>query len=132
MSQADIETINGLREEALAAASAGDLARLMNLWTEDAVRMPPNEPAAIGKAAVEAQFRALLTDFTLDVSGRPQRVEVAGDWAWVWWTYAGAFIPKAGGEAIRETGKCVDILRKQPDGVWKWALHIWNTDAAPK
>ena len=132
MSEGDVKAINQLREEAIAAANTGDLARMMNVWLEDAVRMAPNEPAAIGKAAVEAQFRAMFSDFTLELSARPQRVVVAGDWAWSWWTYAGAFIAKAGGEAIRETGKCVDIIRKQPDGVWKWALHIWNSDAPLK
>ncbi|MCJ7502706.1 MAG: nuclear transport factor 2 family protein [Acidobacteriia bacterium] len=132
MSEADVEAINQLREEAIAAANTGDLARMMNLWLDNAVRLAPDEPAAIGKAAVDAQFRAMFNDITLELSALLQSVEVGGDWAWSWWTYVGAFIPKAGGEAIRETGKCVDILRKQPDGVWKWALHIWNSDAPLK
>lgn len=132
MSEGDVKAINQLREEAIAAANTGDLAPMMNLWLDDAVRMAPNEPAAVGKAAVEAQYRAMFSEFTLELCAQAQRVEVAGDWAWSWWTYVGAFIPKVGGEAIRETGKCVDILQKQPDGVWKFSLHIWNSDAPLK
>jgi ketosteroid isomerase-like protein len=132
MSETDVRAINQFLDEAIAAINSGDLPRIMSLWSEEAIRMGPNEPPAIGKAAVEAQLRAVFNEFTLNLSARPQRVVVAGDWAWSWWTYAGAFIPKASGEAIRETDKCVDILQKQSDAMWKWALHIWNSDAPPK
>jgi len=128
MSRTDIESINGLHTEALAAASAGDLARIMNLWTEDGVRMPPNEPTAIGRASIEAQYRAMLDQFTTDLRVHSEETEVFGDWAHSRWTCSGVFAPKAGGEPIRGEFKCVDIFRRQQDGTWKMVLHIWNSN----
>ncbi len=39
--------------------------------------------------------------------------------------------PKAGGAAITERIKGVHILRRQPDGSWKIAQDVWNTDTPP-
>jgi len=128
MSQTDIETINGLHTEALAAANAGELPRIMSVWTEDGVRMPPNEPAAIGRASIEAQYRAMLDQFTTDLHVQSEETEVFGDWAHSRWTCSGVFAPKAGGEPIRGEFKCVDIFRRQQDGTWKMVLHIWNSN----
>jgi uncharacterized protein (TIGR02246 family) len=128
MLRTDIETINGLHAEALAAAKAGNLARIMSLWAEDGVRMPPNEPAAIGKTSVEAQYRAMFDEYTADLRVQSEETEVFGDWAHSRWTCSGVFAPKVGGEAIRGEFKCVDIFRKQRDGTWKMALHIWNSN----
>jgi uncharacterized protein (TIGR02246 family) len=126
MLETDVEVINRLHEEGLAAVNAGDVARIMNLWTEDALRMPPNEPAAIGKASIEAQYRAMFDELTTDLHVQTETTDVSGNWAYSRWTCAGTLAPKAGGKPVREEFKCVDIFRKQQDGTWKMTLHIWN------
>lgn len=31
-------------------------------------------------------------------------------------------------QPVTDTGKCVAVVRKQPDGAWRLAALIWNSD----
>ncbi len=41
------------------------------------------------------------------------------------------FTPEAGGEAHTGNYKGIHIYRRQPDGSWRIAQDIWNSDEAP-
>ncbi|MCH7570016.1 MAG: nuclear transport factor 2 family protein, partial [Deltaproteobacteria bacterium] len=62
--EADLEAIGGLREVYAAAVNAGDVDRLTDSFTEDAVVMPPNEPVVTGYEAIESWFEANFEQFT--------------------------------------------------------------------
>ena len=49
--------LNKMATEWAAAYNAKDAAKLAGFYTEDAVFMPPNQPMAKGRAAIEAQFK---------------------------------------------------------------------------
>ena len=49
--EADVEAVKRVREQAVAAINAGDMDTLISLWSDDIVRMWPNEPAVVGKEA---------------------------------------------------------------------------------
>jgi len=42
----------------------------------------------------------------------------------------GQYEMRAGGNVV-DTGKYVAVHRKQPDGSWKYAIDIFNSDQAP-
>ncbi len=126
--EADLEAISNLREEYVAAYSAGNLERLMINFTVDAMLMPPNEPAAAGYEAIESGFQDAFEEFTAELTVSSDEVEVAGQWAFERGTYTLTLTPKAEGEPIEDNGKYIDILQKQPDGSWKYARDIWNSD----
>lgn len=128
MVEADLEAISDLREEYVAAYDAGNLERVVINFTDDAMLMPPNEPAAAGYEAIESWFQGAFEEFTAELTVSSEEVEVAGEWAFDRGTYTATFTPKAGGEPTEENGNYIAILKKQPDGSWKIALDIWNSD----
>ena len=123
--EADKAAIRTLHDQTAAASNAGDLAAL---FTDDAVFMPPNEPAVIGKEAIRTWAQGLFDQFTFEETVTTEEVQVAGDWGFTRVTYTAKVTPKAGGEPQEETGKCIYIVHRQPDGSWKYTRCIWNSD----
>ncbi len=129
--EADVEALNTLRDDCAAAFRAGDVEGFIALVTDDAVMMPPDEPALTGKKAIRAWTQAFFDQFTLEPTISVEEVEVLGDWAFERATNTFKLIPVAGGEVASETFKYVRILQRQPDGSWKIAREIWNRDSPP-
>jgi len=125
---ADIEAINRLNDEYVAAENAGDVDGIMMLYTDDAVLMPPNQPALIGKGAIRSHVQALFDMFSLEEVLSPEEVVVTGDWAFVRATYTITVTPRAGGEQTQDNGKGIAIYKKGPDGSWKYARLVYNSD----
>ncbi len=111
------------------AALANDADALANLYAEDAVFMPPNEPAVVGKDAIRTRLAAdTYQAFTLQLSS----VEGRGDLAYSHGTYAIRFQPGNEGEFIDDTGKWLVVQRKLADGSWLNIADIYNSDQPPK
>lgn len=110
------------------AYQAGDLDRLMEVYTDDVVSMPPNRPVIEGKEALEEDFRQFYAEFTVERQFTLVDLELAGDTAFRRGEWTQTFTPKAGGEPITEVGKCLLVL-KRFDDEWKIETEIWNTDS---
>ncbi len=126
--EADVEAINQLPATYAAALNAGDLDGIMAGFTDDAVRMPPNASAIIGKESIRSLLQTNLEQNTYQLDNPPEEVQVSGDLAFARGTYTVTVTPKAGGESIQREGKYLVIFQKQPDGSWKAARDIWNSD----
>ena len=111
------------------AALANDADALASLYTEDALFMPPNEPAVVGRDAIRTRLAAdTYQAFTLQVSS----VEGRGDLAYSRGTYTIRFQPGNEGDFIDDTGKWLVVHRKQADGSWLTLTDIYNSDEPPK
>lgn len=126
--EADVEAINQLRQQEVAAAEAGDVNALMSLRVEDFVAMPPDHQAVTGEAEVRVWLTTVLEQVDLEETVSSHEVVVAGDWAYDRGVFTGKATPKAGAEAIQLDGKYLWILRRQPDGSWKYAIHMWSSN----
>jgi uncharacterized protein (TIGR02246 family) len=96
-----------------------------NFYTDDALFMPPNGPAVSGHAALVAFARGFppFTDFNIrqvDVDGRGDVAYVYGRYSWV--------LTMPGAAAMPDSGKFIEIWRKQGDGTWKITRDIFNSD----
>ena len=120
-------TITAIHEAATVALGRGDLDGVMGSYADDVISLPPNQPALFGKDAVRSMWEDLLTDFAVEVSVSVDEVEVAGQWAFERGTFDMKLSPRAGGSPIEDSGKYLDILRKQPDGSWKYSRVSWNS-----
>ena len=129
--EADVAAINRVLDEYAAALNAGDAAAYVALLTEDAVWMPPNVPALIGKEAIRAATQTQFDQSMLAITFSREEVMVAGDWAFIRWNGRGTQTPKAGGQPIEFSNKGINILQRQPDGSWKMVRHIRNDDTPP-
>ncbi len=129
--ETDVEAIKGIDEKWNAAMNAGDVDGVISLYTDDTVQMPPNEPALVGKEAVRRSFQTLMEQNTIQANALTEEVQVVGDRAFIRGTYTQTLTPKAGGEAVKETGKWINFNQRQPDGSWKISREMWNADHPP-
>jgi uncharacterized protein (TIGR02246 family) len=126
--QDDLRAIDEVRARELAALLGGDADGMVAVFTDDCVVMPPNEPAIEGHAALRKWFNSLHEHSTLSGGYGESDVSVVGDWAIEHFTARLAVTPKAGGEAVDQENKGIHIYRRQPDGTWRIAHDIWNSD----
>ena len=113
------------------AMLAGDFATAASYYSEDAELLPPNAPVIEGRAAIQTFLAAFpkLTSFKLSLV----EIDGHGDLAYTRGTYELTLLPPGAKGPVRDTGKFLEIRRKQPDGSWPVIRDIWNSDlAAPK
>jgi ketosteroid isomerase-like protein len=104
----------------------------VDAWTAfysgDAVVLPPNEKIAITREAIRKSVSGLLSLPELSITWQPTKIEVArsGDLGYVYGTFSINWDEH--GKKAFDSGKLVEIWKKQPDGGWKCIVDTWNSD----
>jgi uncharacterized protein (TIGR02246 family) len=126
LTDADKVAIDAKTQAFVNGVNAGDWAAVAATYTEDAILLPPNAPAVRGPSAIEAFFAEFppISDFTITNT----EVEGAGDVAYVVGTYSMTITPE-GAEPIHDTGKFIEIRKKQADGSWPLHRDMYSSDA---
>lgn len=126
LSEEDVAAIEASAAVFVEAVVAGDWSAVAAFYTEDAVLMFPSEPVVEGRMAVQAFFEQFpsITQFEPTIV----QIDGRGDLAFVRATYSMTIQVEGTPEPIRDTGKYVEIWRKQPDGKWLLAVDISNSD----
>ena len=112
----------------LTAINAADLAGVLAVWDDDGVLMPPHHPSVRGRSDVERYFRQLFEQTRFTFSFTSSQIHVSGDTAFERVEYAASARPAQGGSEVRDVGKGLHVYRRQPNGSWKLAMDIWNSD----
>jgi uncharacterized protein (TIGR02246 family) len=121
--------IDRLSEEWFAAVSAGDLAKAVEQYTDDAVRMEPGGPTMVGKEAILAWLQSQSDRYTFDTSYVTDEVLVlAPDWILMRNHGEHTATPKGGGDVIHLREKWLGLVQRQPDGSWKYRRDIGASD----
>lgn len=130
-SDADRAAILALEQSFAQLAAIGSYTTMVDLYyTDDAMLLAPNAPPAIGRAAIEATFRALppLATFTLDCKD----LEGAGDFAYARHTYAMTLNVPGAPAPVADEGSSIVIYRRQAGGAWKaWRDMFHSSLPAP-
>ncbi len=113
------------------AAGAKDLEKALSFYAEDAVLLAPNEPIAVGKAAIRASWSKMLAmpDFALTWDVTNVEVAKSGDLAFDYGSYKMSYAEPSGRKA-EDRGKFATVWKKLADGSWKAALDMSNSDQA--
>jgi uncharacterized protein (TIGR02246 family) len=128
---ADTAAIAKTRSAFEKAAAAQDAAGVAKLFTADGVEMPPNAPAAKGRAAIEAWHKAFAQQFMLHgMTITATETKVLGDAAYDIGTYKQSLMAMKGGGMIEDKGKYVVLLKKE-GGNWMISHAIYNSDNPP-
>jgi ketosteroid isomerase-like protein len=95
-------------------------------YTEDAMVLPPDTPAVKGWDAIKSYIltEGTVSDFKIEML----EIEGRGDLAYVRGTYSMAVTLPGASEPTKNTGKYIEIWRKQADGTWKVIRDIFNSD----
>lgn len=121
--------INKTRNEYVSAWKAADADQLANLYTTDALVLYPNQPAVVGRSAILAYFKTSFAELAPeDFELTSAEIEIVGPWAFDRGIYRWKAVPRVGGDAITDHGKYLVILQRQPDGSWKVARDMDNSD----
>lgn len=126
---ADEAAIKAADEEWAAAAARNDLEATLSFYSSDAVLLAPNAPIATTPKAVRESWAGLLGPNTA-VSWKATKIEVAksGDLAYLYGTYQLTIKDPKGGPGVNDTGKILEVWKKQADGKWKCAVDTYNSD----
>ncbi len=102
--------------------------RIMSYWAEDAVYMPPGQPALIGKDAIRQMVTESLKTPGFKISWEPQSVTIAksGDMAYLI-EKSQITVNDSLGNPKTEYYKGLTIWRKEK-GSWKNVVEMVNTD----
>ena len=124
----DEKTITEVSKARAKAFNEGDAEGIAVHFTEDAFLMAPGKPAAKGKAAVQTYYQSIFEEYTTELESHYEEVEVSGNLAYGRGFAKVTLVPKKGGTPLVSTAKYLNILEKQPDGVWKTTHDIWNSN----
>ena len=112
-----------------AAANNGSLDGIVAVYAEDASLLPPNEPGVKGREAIRQSWGRVLDAYTLHFELETDEVEGREDLAYVRGHYKLTASPRAkGGAVLPDQGKFVEVLKRQADGRWRYAVDIYNSD----
>jgi uncharacterized protein (TIGR02246 family) len=129
-SAADRQAIEKLHQQDIDATLAHDPKALADLFTEDAVLLEPGSAAVIGKRAILAENQkdqaehptAKVVSYKPDVKD----VQVVDGWAFEWDYFDGSYKESEKAEVKSFHAKALRVLKRQPDGSWRFARVMWN------
>jgi ketosteroid isomerase-like protein len=97
---------------------------LAKLWDKDAVRLEPGHPVEVGKAVIYADDKKWEQTKgryrTLSYVSDIKDVQIVGDWAFEWGIPTGSYRDSTG-KIFHIRGKQLRVMKRQPDGEWKFA-----------
>jgi uncharacterized protein (TIGR02246 family) len=127
---ADRQAIQKLHQQDIDATLARDPQALADLFTDDAVLLEPGAPAVIGKPAILADNKKDTMEHpdAKVVTYKPEikDLQVADGSAFEWDTFEASYKESEKAEVKTFRAKALRILKKQPDGSWKFARVMWN------
>jgi uncharacterized protein (TIGR02246 family) len=126
---ADVKQMIRQKEDGFEAAlRAGDADAMAAMYAENAVLMPPNAPAAKGKAAIRGYWAGLLsTASKSDLRLTIDDVSVSGDTAVERGAWKVMVTPKDGSADFNDGGSYV-IVWQNRGGKWQAMSDIYNSE----
>jgi len=121
--------LRALDEQWSATAARNDLDGTVAFYADDAVLLPPNAPIATDKKSIRESWAGLLGPHTA-VSWKWTKVEVAqsGELGYIYGTYKLTIGASGNVGAVSDTGKFLEVWKKQSNGTWKCIVDTYNSD----
>jgi len=132
LAAADIAAIRASDSAFVSAMGAGDAAGVAAIYVPDAHLLPPDAAPIEGREAIQQFFAGFLGAYHVTAVVSSDEIEGRGDLAFARGHYTLDGTPKAAGTPpLREEGKFLEILRRQPDGTWRLAADMWSPNSPP-
>jgi ketosteroid isomerase-like protein len=120
---ADRAAIEKLHQQDIAATLSQDPVALTGLWTDDAIRFSPGQPAEVGRQAIrESNERWSIRPGLKVLTFVPEikDVTIMDGWAVEWGYITGSYVESPGGDPKEIRSTRLMVLKKLPDGSWKY------------
>jgi ketosteroid isomerase-like protein len=121
---ADEQAIRDADAEWSAVAGAKDLDKTVSFYADDAVCLPPNQPAVTSQVGIRNLWKGFFENLA-DISWKTTRVEMAksGDIGYLIGTYAMTMK-----DGTKDMGKYCEIWKRLADGKWKVTVDMFSSD----
>lgn len=131
-SDADRQALMELSRAWAATAATGNIDSIVSYWADDAVVLPPGQPAVVGKAAIRTfvEQSAAVPGFSITWSPEQAYISSSGEMGYLIERNTVTFADSSG-TIHTEYGKAVTIWRKDAAGVWKCVIDTWNNTPKP-
>jgi ketosteroid isomerase-like protein len=106
------------------AFNAKDVNKILTLYTENSVFMPPNKPLLRGRDSLKGFYEGLLNGGSKDLKLTPADVAGHGPLAYESGSYS-----RMNGD-VHDRGKYLFIVRNM-NGAWKIEYTSWSSDLPP-
>jgi uncharacterized protein (TIGR02246 family) len=119
---ADLAAIEKLRQQDVAATLSRDAVALTDLWTDDAIRLGPGQPAEVGRQTIKEsneRWAARPGLKVLTFIPETKDLTIWDGWAVEWGYFTASYVESPGGEPKQLRGARLWVLKKLPDGRWK-------------
>ena len=124
--------IEKLHQDDITTTIARDIDGLVALWDEDAVLLQPGTPPIIGKAAfrdfTKQAFAKSPSVKTVKYVPEIRDIHVVGDVAYEWGYFDTAQKSSEQQAPTILRAKLLRVMRRQPDGSWKFTRVMWLPD----
>jgi uncharacterized protein (TIGR02246 family) len=102
----------------------------MAFYSDDAVVLPPNEKRPVSRDEIRKTVATLLGLPGLQITWKATRIEVAqsGELGYLHGTYDMSFDGGKGKPRVTDTGKILEVWKKQADGSWKCVADAYSSD----
>jgi ketosteroid isomerase-like protein len=123
---ADLAAIEKLHQEDIEVTLTQDPKELIDVWTEDGVRLNPGSPPVVGKQAIAVdneKNRVQYPEFrVLKYAPDIKEVQIADGWAIEVGSVEATYRLSANDNPVSVHDKGMRLLKRQSDGSWKFAL----------
>ena len=108
--------------------NVGDVEGWVALFEKGAVYMAAGQPAVTTREGLRDVAQAGFSSWRSNIQITPDEIVLSGDWAFARSHISGSVAPIAGGESIQIDMKQIVLYHRQPDGGWKIARLIGNSN----
>src|SRR5215218_4122750 len=124
MGENDTSTVDGLKATVVRALEQADAKLAASLYEPGARLLPPGAPVITGHEAIVDFFQRRIDAGSDGGVLETVRRDEYGDVAIEEGRYG-----RRSGERLLDSGKYLVVFRRQPDGSWRYATDMWNSDA---
>lgn len=125
---ADEAAIRELIRQTAVANNAADTLGWVALFGEGAIYMPPGTPEVTTREGLLEAAATGFGGYAAAISITPAEIVISGDWAFARSQVTGTVTPRAGGEPISVNVKQLAIYHRQPNGEWRIARLMNNSN----
>jgi len=121
------DELSQMNKDFAKAINNKDATAAANLYTDDAMELPPGEAHFSGKENIKKYWEAAIKAGAFDVSVSTISTGNDGDLGYE----TGRFkmsTKDSTGKVTVESGKYLELLKRGEDGKWRSTHGIWNTD----
>lgn len=119
----DIQAVEGLIQDLIAADNAGDVDAVTEFYAVDATLVPPGRPLIAGEREIREHYRVLFDRHDLRISIIINEIRAGDRWAVVSGLTQGLSVSTAEGKTSRVNDRFMMVLRR--DDRWRIIRLMW-------